>query len=73
MYAAPIEIPEAPEGANDLSPSEVLAAVEPSDVNHVWVISRLSGSEGVISLRTSSYVPLLLAVTSAHTYVGGRS
>ncbi len=56
VYAAPIDIPEAPEGANDLSTSEILAAVEPSDINHVWVISRLSGSEGIISLRTSSFV-----------------
>ena len=63
VYAAPIEIPEAPEGSNDLSPSEILAAVEPTDVNHVWVISRLSGSGDVISLRTSSCVhpvPFLL-------------
>jgi protein FRG1 len=54
VYAAPIDIPETPEGANELSTSEVLVAVEPTDVNHVWVVSRLSGSEGVISLRSSS-------------------
>ncbi|RSH93140.1 hypothetical protein EHS25_007493 [Saitozyma podzolica] len=54
VYAAPIDIPETPEGANELSTSEILVAVEPTDVNHVWVVSRLSGSEGVISLRSSS-------------------
>ncbi|KAK4686786.1 protein FRG1, partial [Tremellales sp. Uapishka_1] len=54
VYAAPIEIPEAPEGADDLTPSEILQAIEPTDVNHVWVVSRLSGSEGVVSLRTST-------------------
>lgn len=54
MYACPIDIPEAPEGASELSPSEIIAATEPNDVNTVWVISRLSGSEDVVSLRTSS-------------------
>ncbi|ORX37572.1 hypothetical protein BD324DRAFT_589334 [Kockovaella imperatae] len=54
VIAAPVEIPEAPEGMDDLSPSEVLAVVEPSDINHVWVASRLSGSEEVISLRTTA-------------------
>lgn len=54
VYAAPIDIPEAPEGANDLSTSEIIQSIEPSDVNHVWVVSRLSGSEDVMSLRTST-------------------
>ncbi|RXK36610.1 protein FRG1 [Tremella mesenterica] len=54
VYAAPIDLPDAPEGAADLTSAEILAAVEPTDVNHVWVISRLSGSEGVISLRSST-------------------
>ena len=54
VYAAPMDVPEAPEGAEELSESEILAAVEPNDVNTVWVVSRLSGSEDVVSLRTSS-------------------
>ncbi|AFR94254.1 protein FRG1 [Cryptococcus neoformans C23] len=54
VYAAPVDIPQAPEGANDLSESEILLTIEPTDVNHVWVISRLSGSEDVVSLRTST-------------------
>ncbi|KAK1923474.1 FRG1-like family-domain-containing protein [Papiliotrema laurentii] len=54
VVAAPIDVPEAPEGAEELSPSEVLAALEPTDVNTVWVVSRLSGSEDIISLRTAS-------------------
>ncbi|WVQ66173.1 uncharacterized protein L199_004352 [Kwoniella botswanensis] len=54
VYAAPVDIPQAPEGMNDLSEAEILQTIEPSDVNHVWVISRLSGSEDVISLRTST-------------------
>ncbi|WVR07966.1 hypothetical protein IAU60_005009 [Kwoniella sp. DSM 27419] len=54
VYAAPVDIPQAPEGMNDLSEAEILQTIEPSDVNHVWVVSRLSGSEDVISLRTSS-------------------
>ncbi|KAK8849793.1 hypothetical protein IAR55_005129 [Kwoniella newhampshirensis] len=54
VYAAPIDIPQVPEGMNDLSEAEVLQTIEPSDVNHVWVISRLSGSEDVISLRSST-------------------
>jgi protein FRG1 len=49
-----MDVPEAPEGAEELSESEILAAVEPNDVNTVWVVSRLSGSEDVVSLRTSS-------------------
>jgi protein FRG1 len=59
VYAAPLEIPEAPEGASDLSLNEILASLEPTDVNHVWVISRLSGSESVISLRTSTYAEIV--------------
>lgn len=58
MYAAPLDLPEAPEGANELSSSEVLNIIEPNEVSHVWVISRLAGSEGIISLRTSTYVLL---------------
>jgi protein FRG1 len=58
VYAAPLDIPEAPEGANDLTTSEVISSIEPSNVNHVWVVSRLSGSEDVMSLRTSSWVIL---------------
>ncbi|KAL7425229.1 hypothetical protein Q5752_000917 [Cryptotrichosporon argae] len=54
VYAAPVDVPLAPEGAADLSPNEILQAVEPSDVNHVWVVARLSGSEDVVSLRSSS-------------------
>jgi protein FRG1 len=54
VYAAPIDMPETPEGANELSTSEILQSIEPTDVHHVWVISRLSGSESVISLRSSS-------------------
>ncbi|WVN87490.1 uncharacterized protein L203_102672 [Cryptococcus depauperatus CBS 7841] len=54
VYAAPIVIPQAPEGANDLTEAEILETIEPSDINHVWVVSRLSGSEDVISLRTSA-------------------
>ncbi|WRT69815.1 uncharacterized protein IL334_006806 [Kwoniella shivajii] len=54
VYAAPVDIPQAPEGMNDLSEAEILQTIEPSDINHVWVISRLSGSEDVISLRTST-------------------
>ncbi|KIR26769.1 protein FRG1 [Cryptococcus deuterogattii LA55] len=54
VYAAPVDIPQAPEGANDLSESEILLTIEPTDVNHVWVMSRLSGSEDVVSLRTST-------------------
>ncbi|KAL1412574.1 hypothetical protein Q8F55_000321 [Vanrija albida] len=54
VYAAAVDVPEAPEGANELSTSETLQVVEPSDVNHVWVISRLAGSDDVVSLRTSS-------------------
>jgi protein FRG1 len=34
--------------------------LEPTDVNTVWVVSRLSGSEDIISLRTASYVTLVL-------------
>lgn len=56
VYAAPLDIPQAPEGMDDLSPAEIMQTIEPTDVNHVWVISRLSGSEGVISLRSASYV-----------------
>jgi len=52
VYAAPIDVPEVAEGANELSPNELLQATEPSDINHVWVVSRLAGSEE-ISLRTS--------------------
>ncbi|TYJ55088.1 hypothetical protein B9479_004226 [Cryptococcus floricola] len=54
VHAVPVEIPQAPEGANDLSEAEILQTIEPTDVNHVWVVSRLSGSEDVISLRTST-------------------
>ncbi|ORY34583.1 hypothetical protein BCR39DRAFT_513483 [Naematelia encephala] len=54
VYAAPLDLPEAPEGAAELSEAEILAAIEPSAVNQVWVVSRLSGSESVISLRTST-------------------
>ncbi|OCF40669.1 protein FRG1 [Kwoniella heveanensis CBS 569] len=54
VYAAPIDLPQVPEGMNDLSEAEILQTIEPSDVNHVWVISRLSGSEDVVSLRTST-------------------
>ncbi|WVQ95930.1 hypothetical protein IAU59_003029 [Kwoniella sp. CBS 9459] len=54
VYAAPIDIPQAPAGMNDLSEAEILQTIEPSDVNHVWVISRLSGSEDVVSLRSST-------------------
>ncbi|CAK9782975.1 hypothetical protein CC85DRAFT_262114 [Cutaneotrichosporon oleaginosum] len=54
VYAAPLDVPQAPEGANDLSSSEVLSLIEPSDINHVWVVSRLAGSEDIISLRTSN-------------------
>ncbi|WVQ84763.1 hypothetical protein IAT38_006920 [Cryptococcus sp. DSM 104549] len=54
VYAAPVDIPQAPEGANDLSEAEILLSIEPSDVNHVWVVSRLSGSEDVVSLRSST-------------------
>jgi len=56
VYAAPLDVPEAPEGANDLTTSEIISSIEPSSVNHVWVVSRLSGSEDVMSLRTSTYV-----------------
>lgn len=56
MYAAAVDVPEAPEGANELSASEALQVVEPSYVNHVWVISRLAGSDDVVSLRTSRWV-----------------
>lgn len=61
MYAAPLDVPQAPEGANELSSSEVLSLVEPNDINHVWVVSRLAGSEEIISLRTSKYVVSLTA------------
>ncbi|WVF68387.1 hypothetical protein IAT40_003152 [Kwoniella sp. CBS 6097] len=54
VYAAPIDLPQVPEGMNDLSEAEILQTIEPSDVNHVWVISRLSGSEDVVSLRSST-------------------
>lgn len=54
VYAAPITLPVAPEGAEELSENEILEVVEPTDMNQVWVISRLSGSEDVISLRSSS-------------------
>ena len=54
MFAAPLTLPVAPEGEDELSFNEIIEVVEPTDVNHVWVISRLSGSEDVISLRTSS-------------------
>lgn len=53
MCAAPLDLPQAPEGFNELSPAEVLGFVEPSDVNHVWVVSRLAGSNGV-SLRSAA-------------------
>lgn len=53
VCAAPLDLPEAPEGFNELSPSEVLSFVEPSDVNHVWVVSRLAGSNDV-SLRSAT-------------------
>ena len=56
MFAAPLDLPETPEGHSELSSAEILSTVEPTDVNHVWVASRLSGSEEVISLRSSSYV-----------------
>lgn len=52
MYAAPVDVPEAPEGANELTSSEILQIVEPTDVNHVWVVSRLAGSDE-LNLRTS--------------------
>ncbi|WWD20425.1 hypothetical protein CI109_104901 [Kwoniella shandongensis] len=54
VYAAPVDLPQVPEGMNDLSEAEILQTIEPSDVHHVWVISRLSGSEDVMSLRTST-------------------
>ena len=54
VYASTITLPVAPEGTDELSPNEILEVVEPTDVNQVWVISRLSGSEDVISLRSSS-------------------
>ena len=54
VYAAPLSLPLAPEGESELSANEITQVVEPTDINHVWVISRLSGSEDVISLRTSS-------------------
>ena len=54
VHAAPINVPEAPEGAAELSTAEILSSVEPTDVNHVWVISRLSGSESIVSLRSST-------------------
>jgi protein FRG1 len=54
VYAAPLDIPEAPEGANDLTTSEIIQSIEPTSINHVWVVSRLSGSEDVMSLRTST-------------------
>lgn len=53
VCAAPLDLPQAPEGFNELSPAEVLSFVEPSDVNHVWVVSRLAGSNGV-SLRSAA-------------------
>jgi protein FRG1 len=43
VYAAPVEPPQVAEGANDLSPNELLQATEPTDVHHVWVVSRLAG------------------------------
>ena len=72
MIAAPIDVPETPEGAEDLSPAEVLAAVEPTEVSTVWVASRLSGSEDVVSLRTSTSVPLsllLVVLTFSGTFL----
>ncbi|WWC65994.1 uncharacterized protein I303_108616 [Kwoniella dejecticola CBS 10117] len=54
VYAAPVDIPQVPEGMDDLTEAEILQTIEPSDINHVWVTSRLSGSEDVISLRTST-------------------
>lgn len=54
VYASTITLPVAPEGSEELSENEIMEVVEPTDVNQVWVISRLSGSEDVISLRSSS-------------------
>ncbi|KAJ9097308.1 hypothetical protein QFC21_004977 [Naganishia friedmannii] len=55
----------APEGTDELSTNEILEVVEPTDVNQVWVISRLSGSEDVISLRSSSGTFLTAAPSGA--------
>jgi protein FRG1 len=54
VYASQITLPVAPEGAEELTPNEILEVVEPTDMNQVWVVSRLSGSEDIISLRSSS-------------------
>ena len=54
VIAVPLDLPETPEGHSELSQAEILSTVEPTDVNHVWVASRLSGSEDVVSLRSSS-------------------
>lgn len=56
VYAAAVTLPVAPEGEDELTLSEALEVVEPTDVNHVWVVARLSGNEDVITLRSSSLV-----------------
>ncbi|KAJ9119654.1 hypothetical protein QFC22_003364 [Naganishia vaughanmartiniae] len=65
VYASAITLPVAPEGTDELSTNEILEVVEPTDVNQVWVISRLSGSEDVISLRSSSGTFLTAAPSGA--------
>ncbi|KAJ9106768.1 hypothetical protein QFC19_003081 [Naganishia cerealis] len=65
VYASSITLPVAPENTDELSTNEILEVVEPTDVNQVWVISRLSGSEDVISLRSSSGTFLTAAPSGA--------
>jgi protein FRG1 len=56
VYAAPVTLPVAPADESELTINEALEVVEPTDVNQVWVVARLSGSEDVITLRSSTWV-----------------
>ena len=73
MYAAPVTLPVAPADESELTLNEALEVVEPTDVNQVWVVARLSGSEDVITLRSSTWVSslcsaVLLSADSAEFY-----
>jgi len=48
-----------------LTLNEALEVVEPTDVNQVWVVARLSGSEDVITLRSSTGTFLTAAASGA--------
>lgn len=53
VYVVFIDIFQVFEGVNDFSEFEIFLIIELMDVNYVWVILRLFGSEDVVSLWIS--------------------